>query len=219
MRNRKVTERSPVGERIKDIRKKKGWTQKELAEKMGISQETVSKWEAGERFVKAEDVILLAAVFGIDCHLLLTGGHREHMTVLSDLGLSDQAISALKNWAKNAREHPQYIAGLDIDESEEGESQTENIVTSREALNTINLFLTTTSGWRLLSLICRFCSADFSQPTLDGQLIEEIEFPNRSGSPEGTTRIETTLLRFATMKAIETELDYLREELIEEEEV
>ena len=218
-RQAKEKEPTPVGERIKAERDKKQWTQKDLAERMEASQEAISKWESGDRLIKAEDVIKLASVFGIDCHYLLTKEHPENMTALSELGLSDQAISTLKDWTRNASQHPQYSAGLIIDESENGEPETANIISPRETLETLNLLLETLHGWRLLSLIYRFCFADFDKPTQNEQPIDtKIDFPNRPDSQEGTTYIYTRMLRFATMKAIETELENLRNCLIEREE-
>ncbi len=36
-----------IGEFIQRSRKEKGWTQKELAEQIGVSDKTISKWENG----------------------------------------------------------------------------------------------------------------------------------------------------------------------------
>ena len=38
-----------VGERLKEARKKKGYTQKALAEKLGLSQQNIAEWERGKR--------------------------------------------------------------------------------------------------------------------------------------------------------------------------
>lgn len=37
-----------IQQMIHDTRRAKGWTQKELAEKMGVKQSLVSRWESGE---------------------------------------------------------------------------------------------------------------------------------------------------------------------------
>ena len=39
-----------IGKFISSERKRKGYTQKQLAEKLGISDKTVSKWETGNVF-------------------------------------------------------------------------------------------------------------------------------------------------------------------------
>ena len=45
-----------VGENIARMRKEKGWTQAELGEKLGVSNQAVSKWESG---MTSPDVMLL----------------------------------------------------------------------------------------------------------------------------------------------------------------
>ena len=207
-----MEERSQVGKRIFDERKKKEWSQKELAEKVGTSRESIVKWEKGERFIKAEDVISLASAFGCDCHYLLTGSQRENIGTRAELGLSDFAINTLKDFRKNSKQHPQYIARLDIDESSEG-AESINIVTPQEMIETLNLLLETHNGWRLLGLVYRYCFADFDNALCEGEKVGCLVFPNRAEKPIGETRISASLMRFATLKAIETELESLREHL------
>lgn len=37
-----------LSEKIMQLRKKNGWSQEELAEKLSISRQSVSKWESGD---------------------------------------------------------------------------------------------------------------------------------------------------------------------------
>ena len=37
-----------LNDRIKNLRKEKGWTQLQLAEKLNVTDKAVSKWEVGE---------------------------------------------------------------------------------------------------------------------------------------------------------------------------
>ena len=48
-----------IGENIARFRKLKGWTQAELGEKLGVSNQAVSKWESG---MTSPDVMLLPAL-------------------------------------------------------------------------------------------------------------------------------------------------------------
>ena len=40
-----------LADKIMELRKKNGWSQEELAEKIGVSRQSVSKWESAHRFV------------------------------------------------------------------------------------------------------------------------------------------------------------------------
>ena len=46
-RTRMGMDKENTGEYIRNLRKKKGWTQMQLAEQLHISDKAVSKWERG----------------------------------------------------------------------------------------------------------------------------------------------------------------------------
>ena len=54
-----------VGERIKTFRKKKGLTQKQLAEKLGIIEETIRKYELGKLNPKKETLLRIAQALDV----------------------------------------------------------------------------------------------------------------------------------------------------------
>ena len=57
--------------RLKELRKEKKLTQKELADKINVSKITVLRWENGERQIKPEKAEKLANFFGVSiAHLL-----------------------------------------------------------------------------------------------------------------------------------------------------
>ena len=57
--------------RLKELKKKKKLTQKELAEEIGISKRTLAYWENGESQIKPEKAEKLANFFGVSiAHLL-----------------------------------------------------------------------------------------------------------------------------------------------------
>lgn len=60
-----------IGERIKELREGRGWTQLELAQKLGINNSVLSRIEANKRPV--EDILMagLADLFEVDADYLL----------------------------------------------------------------------------------------------------------------------------------------------------
>ena len=60
-----------IGEKIKELRYEKGLTQEEIASHLGISAQSVSKWERGEGYPDIEMLPALAHYFGISIDELL----------------------------------------------------------------------------------------------------------------------------------------------------
>lgn len=52
-------------ERLKELRLKKGLTQTELGEKVGVKQNTFTNWENGKREPSFENLIKLADLFEV----------------------------------------------------------------------------------------------------------------------------------------------------------
>lgn len=60
-------------ERIQLIRKERGLSQEELAEKLGISRQAVAKWEAGLSYPDVDNLIALSSLFHVSIdHMLKT---------------------------------------------------------------------------------------------------------------------------------------------------
>lgn len=62
-----------IGAIIAQYRKKSGMTQAELAEKLNVSDKTVSKWESGRGYPEITQLPAIAAIFGISIDYLMTG--------------------------------------------------------------------------------------------------------------------------------------------------
>lgn len=65
--------RERLGRRIADVRAKLGWTQQQLAERLGISRVAVSHLESGTSVPGERTVALLAGLAKLDPHLLVAG--------------------------------------------------------------------------------------------------------------------------------------------------
>ena len=60
-------------DKLIQLRKKSGWSQEELAEQMGVSRQSISKWEGAQSIPDLEKIIRLAKLFSVSTDYLLTG--------------------------------------------------------------------------------------------------------------------------------------------------
>ena len=67
-------EKKTIGSFIAALRKANGLTQKELAEKLNVSDKAVSRWERDECYPDLTMIPALAEIFGVSCDELLNGG-------------------------------------------------------------------------------------------------------------------------------------------------
>lgn len=68
-----------VGKFIAECRKQNGYTQAELAEKLGLSDKTISKWENGRGLPDATNMLELCNIFNINVNELLNGERLKDM--------------------------------------------------------------------------------------------------------------------------------------------
>ena len=74
-----------IGERITALRKEKGISQTELAKRMSVSRQAVSKWEQGSSSPDTERLIQLAEILGTEVEYLATGVHPEPGSVVLNI--------------------------------------------------------------------------------------------------------------------------------------
>ena len=60
-----------LADKIINERKKNGWSQEELAEKLGVSRQAVSKWEGAQSVPDMQRVLDMSRLFGVSCDYLL----------------------------------------------------------------------------------------------------------------------------------------------------
>ena len=87
-----------IGENIKRFRKAKGISQQEMAEKLHVVRQTVSKWESGRSVPDADVLLQIAALLGVTAGQLLGTGEESAVAALSEELL--QAREQLPNNSK-----------------------------------------------------------------------------------------------------------------------
>jgi transcriptional regulator with XRE-family HTH domain len=76
----------PLGERIRQLRKEAGWSQAELAEKIGVDPGRVSCYEAGRITPSAEALVRLAQILNVSIdHLPVDGIPRRPLRFTQDV--------------------------------------------------------------------------------------------------------------------------------------
>ncbi len=60
-----------ISEKISILRRDNGWSQDELAEKLEVSRQSVSKWESGKALPDSDKVLALSELFGVSTDFLL----------------------------------------------------------------------------------------------------------------------------------------------------
>ena len=66
-----------LADKIIENRKKNGWSQEELADKLGVSRQSVSKWEGAQAVPDMKKIIQMSEVFGVSTDYLLRDDIEE----------------------------------------------------------------------------------------------------------------------------------------------
>ncbi|MCR5167075.1 MAG: helix-turn-helix domain-containing protein [Oscillospiraceae bacterium] len=60
-----------LADKIIELRKRAGWSQEELAEKLDVSRQSISKWESAQSVPDMNKIIKLSELFGVSTDYLL----------------------------------------------------------------------------------------------------------------------------------------------------
>lgn len=60
-----------LADKIMEERKKNGWSQEELAEKLGVTRQSVSKWESAQSVPDLQRILRMSEIFGVSTDYLL----------------------------------------------------------------------------------------------------------------------------------------------------
>lgn len=84
-----------IGKRIKELRRKRDLTQEKLADYLGVTYQSVSKWETGVTFPDLSLIVPLSRVLGVSTDELL--GARETDDADKRAGIEDAYLEYWKN--------------------------------------------------------------------------------------------------------------------------
>ena len=79
-----------LGEKIREQRKKAGLSQEQLAEKLNVSRQAITKWETGKGIPDVANLIAISDEFGLSLDELIKGDVAVKKKIISD--------SSAKKW-------------------------------------------------------------------------------------------------------------------------
>ena len=92
-----------LNEKILTLRKKEGLSQEELADRLNVSRQAVSRWEVGTAQPDASNILQLSKLFNITADCLLNDDYD-----------TDKDVPAIKSTKENAKQHIKAIIGACI---------------------------------------------------------------------------------------------------------
>ena len=102
-----------LADKIIENRKKNGWSQEDLADKLGVSRQSVSKWESAQAVPDMKKIVMMSEVFGVSTDYLLREDIEEpaepEITPV-DNGLEDTVRSVSMEEASSFLEHNERAA-------------------------------------------------------------------------------------------------------------
>jgi XRE family transcriptional regulator len=111
--------------KLKELRKKEGLTQEELAKEIGVSKITILRWENGERQIKPDKIQQLADYFMVSKAYLL--------------GYSDYKTPSREDLNQNSFKE-NFINSLTIHDLVLSNDEIDNVIDLIQSLSTANKF-------------------------------------------------------------------------------
>ena len=104
-----------IGTFLKELRKEKGVTQEQLAEKLNVSRRTVSRWETGSNMPDLDLLMELADLYEVDLKEMLNGERKSENPVNKEIEETVLQVAKYSNAEKQrdtAIVRIYFIAGI-----------------------------------------------------------------------------------------------------------
>ena len=83
--NKEDKNRMNFSEKLLSLRKAKDLTQEQLAEKLDVSRQSISKWESAQASPDLEKIVALSAVFDVTTDYLLKSSEIDDLSVKTEM--------------------------------------------------------------------------------------------------------------------------------------
>ena len=113
-KDEKMEEVMILADKIINLRKKNGWSQEELAEKLGVTRQSISKYEGAQSIPDLDKILKLSEIFGVTTDYLIKDELEEEEYASSQMqeNESESDRSVHKVTMEMANEYLQIIDGF-----------------------------------------------------------------------------------------------------------
>ncbi|SFH81291.1 DNA-binding transcriptional regulator, XRE-family HTH domain [Lachnospiraceae bacterium NLAE-zl-G231] len=94
-----------LAEKILELRKANGMSQEQLAEKMNVSRQSISKWESGESLPDIDRLPQLSSIFHVSIDSLLLPAEDEAPDIRSEITGNENNSLPDAFWKQQVRNH------------------------------------------------------------------------------------------------------------------
>lgn len=98
-----------LSNKIYEMRRAQGLSQEQLAEKLNVSRQSVSKWESGEAIPELERLIELSKIFNVTTDYLLKESDVDELTIRTKM-LENQQQMILTETQRTKRRQYQFLS-------------------------------------------------------------------------------------------------------------
>ena len=93
-----------IADKLVELRKKNGYSQEELAAKLGLSRQAISKWERAEASPDTDNLICLAKLYGVSLDELLKNDDDVETIVKEQMNSNEEKSNEIS--AEQKEENP-----------------------------------------------------------------------------------------------------------------
>lgn len=84
-------------DKLTQLRKKAGWSQEELANQMGVTRQSVSKWEGAQSIPDLDKIVKLSMMFGVSVDYLL----KDELEEMGEIKLDEDGFDSVRKVSLN----------------------------------------------------------------------------------------------------------------------
>ena len=134
-----------LSEKIMSLRKRNGWSQEELAQQLGVSRQSVSKWESMASMPDIQKIMAMSELFGVSTDYLL----KDELEELPATAIAaDYVASSVQDGSSDPAAGSTVGSTTDsTDGGTVGESSTDNASTSKTVAPKLSVSLDTATEY------------------------------------------------------------------------